>query len=512
MTMNPPGVGPAPQPPGPPPPHPHLPHRGGRRGVPLRISLVVLTAVLVALGLVFSGFAVTSAMRGNLISRTDAGLDDAVNGWARPRDLSTDHRTGPPGPKRPPSQYYVSTELPTGMTLTISDFSSSPDLCSLPDGDAAPTTVDSAGPGPQWRVIKRQSDFGSTVVAIPLTDVQETMNRLIWLQVGIGAVVVIVIGVLSSLLVRSSLRPLRRVEETAHAIAGGDLHRRVAEAPENTEVGSLGRSVNAMLTQIQAAFAATARSEQQARRSEEKMRRFVADASHELRTPLTSIKGFSELLSMGAVDSGDAVRRISSEADRMSLLVEDLLILARLDAQRPLNRGEVEIVPLVADAVEGARAGAPGSDIAFDVPSATGDPVVVGDVARLTQVVRNLVGNAVAHAGPDAHIRVVVESSPSDVRVTVADDGPGMTAEDAEHVFERFYRGDHSRHREVPGAGNGLGLSIVAALVDAHGGRVGVDTAPGEGARFWFILPRIDTAGFAGAAGTDEPDHPPAEV
>ncbi|EGD54366.1 ATP-binding region ATPase domain-containing protein [Gordonia neofelifaecis NRRL B-59395] len=474
--------------------------------MPLRISLVFLTALLVALGLVFSGLAVTSAMRGNLISRTDEGLQDAVNGWARPRDMSDDHRTGPPGPKRPPSQYYVSTTLPDGMTLTISDFTSSPDLSSLPDGDASPVTVKSVDSGPQWRVIKRQSDFGSTIVAIPLTDVQETMNRLIWLQVGIGTVVVIVIGVLSYLLVRSSLRPLRRVEETAHAIAGGDLHQRVAEAPANTEVGSLGRSVNAMLTQIQSAFAATARSERQAWQSEEKMRRFVADASHELRTPLTSIKGFSELMAMGAVDSDDAVRRISSEADRMSLLVEDLLMLARLDAQRPLSRGEVEMVPLVEDAVEAARAGSPGADIAFDVPAQTGDPVISGDPSRLTQVVRNLVGNAVAHAGPDAHIQVSVESAPTEVRVTVADDGPGMTAEDAEHVFERFYRGDDSRHRDVPGAGNGLGLSIVAALVDAHGGRVGVDTAPGAGARFWFVLPRIDTAGF------DVPGQPPAPV
>nr|WP_193392966.1 HAMP domain-containing sensor histidine kinase [Gordonia phthalatica] len=471
--------------------HPPKPHRG----VPLRVSLVVLTAVLVALGLVASGFAVTSAMRGDLMSRTDAGLQDAINGWARPRDLGPAHGPAPAGPRRPPSQYYVSIELPGGV-MTISDFGSSPDLSGLPDGSTGPMTVDSVGHGPQWRIIKRDSDFGATVVAVPLSDVDATMSRLIWLQVGIGTVVVVVIGVLSSLLVRSSLRPLRRVEETAHAIAGGDLHQRVPEAPENTEVGSLGRSINRMLSQIQTSFAATARSEQQARESEAMMRRFIADASHELRTPLTSIKGFSELLAMGAADQDDAVRRIGSEADRMGLLVEDLLMLARLDAQRRLDLGAVEMVTLVDDAVAAARAASPDADIVLDVPATTGDPVVSADPSRLMQVLRNLVGNAVAHAGRDAHIRVSVASGPSEVTVSVADDGPGMTADDAAHVFERFYRGDDSRSREGKGAGNGLGLSIVAALVAAHGGRVGVDTAPGQGARFWFVLPRIDTAGL----------------
>ena len=242
------------------------------------------------------------------------------------------------------------------------------------------------------------------------------------------------------------------------------------------------------------------------------MRRFVADASHELRTPLTSIKGFAELLSMGAADPDDAVRRIGSEADRMNLLVEDLLMLARLDARRPLNRGAVEMVTLAADAVEAARAAAPEADLTLDIPPGTGDPVISGDPSRLTQVIRNLVGNAVAHAGPDAHITVRVDAEPREVAVTVADDGPGMTADDAAHVFERFYRGDDSRHRERNGAGNGLGLSIVAALVAAHGGRVGVDTAPGQGARFWFVLPRIDSAGLDPEGSGDsgpEPDTAP---
>ena len=469
-----------------------LPPTRPPRGVPLRVSLVVLSAVLVALGLVVSGFAVTSAMRGDLMSRTDAGLQDAIKGWARPRDLGTGHSPAPAGPRRPPSQYYVSIELPGGV-MTISDYSVRPDLRGLPDGDLGPTTVGSDGHGPQWRVVKRDSDFGATVVAVPLTDVDATMSRLIWLQIGIGTVVVVLIGVVSSLLVRSSLRPLRRVEETAHAIAGGDLHQRVPDAPENTEVGSLGRSINRMLAQIQASFAATARSEHQARESEAMMRRFVADASHELRTPLTSIKGFSELLAMGAADHDDAVRRIGSEADRMGLLVEDLLMLARLDAHRRLDRGAVEVVPLVGDAVEAARAAAPDADLELEIPDDVGDPVVDADPSRLMQVLRNLLGNAVAHAGSDAHIRVGIAAAPGEVMVHVTDDGPGMTADDAAHVFERFYRGDDSRHREGRGSGNGLGLSIVAALVEAHGGRVGVDTAPGEGARFWFVLPRMDT-------------------
>ena len=475
------------------------------RAMPLRVTLVLLTVILVLVGLGASGIAVTSAMRSDLTSRADGELIDAVNGWAQPHGPREDDSPGPPGLRRPPSQYFVAASLPNGFQITFNDYGSAPDLSSLPDGDAAPRTVGSEGSGPNWRVVKRVLNGTSSVVAMPLTDIDATMTRLIWLQVGVGCIVLTVIGVLSYLLVRTSLRPLRRVEETAHAIAGGDLHQRVPARPVNTEVGSLGESVNAMLAQIQGAFASTEASEQQARASEEKMRRFVADASHELRTPLTSIKGFADLMSIGAApDPDDAVRRISGEADRMTMLVEDLLVLARLDAQRPLAIEPVEVLPVLVDSVEAARVSAPGRDIDLDIVGLDPVTTVAGDRLRLRQVLGNLVGNAIAHTGGSITVSAKVDGP--DVVVAVLDHGPGLTAVERDHIFERFYRGDPSRHREEAGSGSGLGLSIVAALVHAHGGRVGVRSEPGEGACFWFALARTresatDTDESAGTGG-----------
>ncbi|OLT50146.1 two-component sensor histidine kinase [Gordonia sp. CNJ-863] len=472
-----------------------------RRGVPLRLSLVALTLALVVVGLLASGVAVTSSMRQDLISRTDEGLVNATRTWADPRSPANDPRPGPPGPRRPPSPYYVESTFrgPAGISATnvYNQFDHAPNLDGVTGDNVGPVTVGSVEPhGPRWRVIKRSNMFGTTTVATPMTDIDATISRLIWLQFAIGAIVVVLIGLLSYLLVRTSLRPLRRVEETAHAIAAGDLTRRVPLAAPNTEVGSLSVSLNTMLGQIQQAFATTAASERQARASEEEMRRFVADASHELRTPLTSIKGFAELYSQGGVsDVSDAMRRINDEAGRMNLLVEDLLMLARLDAQRPLATAPVDLLGLAAEAVASARVGAPERDIRLEVTTGDHPPLVSGDGPRLLQVLRNLIGNAINHTSAEASITVGVSVEADsggtlEAVLRVADTGPGLTEEDAQHVFERFYRGDQSRHRGS-GGGNGLGLSIVAALVEAHGGRVGVESTPGEGATFWVRLPLL---------------------
>lgn len=472
-----------------------------RRGIPLRVSLVALTLALVVVGLLASGLAVTSAMRADLIGRVDASLIEATGTWARPGPgpfTSGERIRGDgPGPRRPPSNFYVQADF-AGERLVTSDYEWAPDLGSLPNADAGPLTLASTGAGPDWRVIQRISPTDPSariVVATPLADVDATMSRLIWLQVGIGLLVVVVLGGAGYLVVNSSLRPLRRVEETAHAIAGGDLDQRVPEMRPGTEVASLADSVNGMLGQIQTAFAATEASEQQARASEERMRRFIADASHELRTPLTSIKGFSDLIRGGMMpDPADGVRRISGEADRMSMLVEDLLMLARLDAQRPLQMAPVNLSELVRDAAAAARAAAPEREIAVDDQTPAPGPVVEGEAPRLMQVLRNLIGNAIMHTPPGAPITVVVSAKDGQARVDVVDAGPGLSAEDVQRVFERFFRGDSSRHRETGAAGSGLGLSIVAALIEAHGGRVGVTTAPGQGARFWFVLPTLEPA------------------
>ncbi|WP_312870422.1 HAMP domain-containing sensor histidine kinase [Gordonia asplenii] len=465
--------------------------------VPLRVSIVVLTMFMLVLGLAVSGLAVTKSMHDDLMRRTDDGLNGAVMTWARPKGPPPVHMVIPLGPRRPPSQYYVQTTDSDGTRTSTNDISDSPDLSSLTAPTVAPVTVDSAdGNGPQWRVIKVTNENGSSIVAMPLTDVQATLSRLMLLQLGGGAVVVVIIGFLSYLLVRGSLAPLRRVEETAHAIAGGNLNMRVPTASPNTEVGSLAASLNTMLGQIQRAFAATAASEQAARRSEEKMRQFIADASHELRTPLTSIKGFAELHSKGlAPDTGDAMRRIDAEASRMNLLVSDLLMLARLDQERPIEKKPVDLLMLGSDVVHSARAAAPQRDITFDAKGVTTAPIVVGDSPRLTQVLSNLVRNAIVHTPAEATIRLVVSTDSTSALVEVVDTGDGLSEDEQAHVFDRFYRGDASRHRTEASGGSGLGLSIVAALIAAHGGTVGVRSTPGHGATFWVRLP-LDQAGI----------------
>jgi two-component system OmpR family sensor kinase len=338
-------------------------------------------------------------------------------------------------------------------------------------------------------------DF-TVVYAVDLAEDNRIISRLVVLEVMLGLIVLVLLGVAGYLLVRNSLRPLVEVERTAQAIAAGDLSQRVPEGDARTEVGRLSNALNGMLGRIEASFRAQQASEEQARSSEARMRRFVADASHELRTPLTSIRGFAELYRQGAVRSPEEtrhlMRRIESEGARMGLLVEDLLQLARLDQQRPLTIVPVDLAEIAGDAVHDARAVQPERPITLHLDeSLTEVPVVLGDEARLRQVVSNLVTNALTHTPADARVTVTLAEEPADpdsVVLSVADEGPGMAPEDASRVFERFYRAEFSRARES--GGTGLGLAIVASLVNAHGGTVDVSTAPGRGADFRVRLPR----------------------
>ncbi|WP_264990629.1 sensor histidine kinase, partial [Mycobacterium kiyosense] len=274
------------------------------------------------------------------------------------------------------------------------------------------------------------------------------------------------------------------------AIAGGQLDRRVTERDPRTEVGRLSSALNGMLAQIQEALAASEASAETARTSEERMRRFITDASHELRTPLTTIRGFAELYRQGAAsDVSMLLSRIESEASRMGLLVEDLLLLARLDVQRPLESHRVDLLALASDAVHDGRAMGPRRNITMEVLDGPGTPEVLGDEPRLRQVLSNLVANAIQHTPDTADITVRVGTQGDDAVLEVADQGPGMSQQDADRIFERFYRTDSSRARAS--GGTGLGLSIVDSLVKAHGGRVTVTTAPGQGCCFRVALPRI---------------------
>lgn len=460
------------------------------RRAPLRVTLVAALLVLAALGLFASGVAVTSAMKNSLISRTDTSLRDASLTWAKPRMHLPPPPPSEPGPSRPPSPFYIRTETPIGATpVVINDQPVDPDLTEVTG--PTPVTVGSVGdPGKHWRALSSTTANGTVTVAVRLGDVDATVERLIGLQIGIGIVVLVALGVVGYFVVRRSLRPLVQVEKTAAAIAEGRLHQRIPIREDRTEVGRLTVALNGMLEQIQAAFDATEASEESARRSEEKMRRFVADASHELRTPLTTIRGFAELYRQGAMtDAGQAMSRIEAEASRMGLLVEDLLMLARLDAQRPLDRTPVDLLTVAADTVHAARAIAPDRVIGLEVVDGPGRPEVLGDDARLRQVLTNLVGNAVGHTPADATITVRVGTVGDDAVLEVADTGPGLDAEARERVFERFYRSDSSRTRES--GGSGLGLSIVAALVAAHGGTVAVESPDGGGVVFRVLVPRI---------------------
>ncbi len=463
-----------------------------RRAVPLRVGLVAAMLLLVGCGLLASGIAVTSALRHDLVSRVDQTLIDASNSWAQaPRRMPPPDEG--PNPARPPSNFYVrGVDTMGNLWMAVNDRDAEPALPEDNNVGPTPVTIGSTnGSHIQWRAVSVRGPNGElTTVAIDLSDVERTVRSLAWSQVAIGTAVLVMLGVAGYWVVHRSLRPLSEVEQTAAAIAAGQLDRRVPQRDPRTEVGRLSVALNGMLAQIQQAMASSKSSAEQARMSEERMRRFITDASHELRTPLTTIRGFAELYRQGAArDVEMLMSRIESESRRMGLLVDDLLLLARLDAQRPLERRRVDLLALASDTVHDAQSIAPQRRITMEVVDGPGTPEVLGDEARLRQVLGNLVANAVQHTPDTSPITVRVGTAGEDAVLEVADQGPGMTPEDAQRVFERFYRTDSSRARAS--GGTGLGLSIVDSLVYAHGGRVTVATAPGQGCCFRVSLPRI---------------------
>jgi two-component system, OmpR family, sensor kinase len=501
----------------------------GRR-MPLRVQLVVLMTALVTVALVIAGFAATTSLRGYLVDRVDAQLQSAsqqIAGRAATdgptnnefhtgttSGTATDGGEGEPPEGGPgfgrgggvlPSQYYAVIYSATGSQIgQVQGTSGAPAIQKVTKAELAarggsPFTVKASTGSAHWRVVLAPlpGTTGDIVaVATPLSDVDNTLSHLEILEAAIGLGVLLLLAGISYLAVRRSLRPLIEVERTAEAIAAGDLTRRVPPGDPHTEVGGLSMALNTMLSQIEAAFrsreesADEAReSEQRAKQSEHRMRRFITDASHELRTPLTSIRGFAELYRLGAVNEAGIDRvmaRIEDESKRMGLLVEDLLLLARLDQQRPLQQELVDVLTIASDAVHDALVLAPNRPITLDVESSQ-PLLVVGDDARLRQVVGNLMTNALTHTAESVSIAVRVGADGRDAVIEVSDTGPGLSEDDARRVFERFYRVDESRSRVA--GGSGLGLSIVAALVAAHGGTVDVDTAPGLGSTFRIRLP-----------------------
>ncbi|GAA4099854.1 HAMP domain-containing sensor histidine kinase [Actinomadura miaoliensis] len=477
----------------------------------LRVKLIAGMLVLVTLGLTVMSVASVYVLREYLIDRADVQLNAAVEqaiGQVVPqlRRPATDIGI------RVPSEMYAQVRSADGQILdeeAAFGERGTPRLPANLDGRMnQPFTVrGNGGSGASWRVLAEPLPGGSIlVVGLSQDELQRTVGQLIAIDATVGVLVVGVLAGVGVWVVRASMRPLAAIEQTAGAIAAGDLSRRVPDADPSTEVGRLGSALNSMLAQIEAAFRARAeseasarRSEELARRSEERMRRFVADASHELRTPLTAIRGFAEFYRQGAARSPDEldrlIGRIEDTASRMGLLVEDLLLLARLDRQRPIERRPVDLLAVAADTVQETRMVAADREIELSVSGEVAFQVI-GDEARLRQVLGNLLTNAVTHtpAGTPVEVRLrpgTLRDAPAAV-LEVADEGPGLTREQAERVFERFYRVDPARGpqtRSSKHAGTGLGLAIVAALVAAHDGAVEVDSEPGQGAVFRVLLP-----------------------
>jgi len=484
-----------------------------RKRLPLRVTLVAAMLGLVTVALIIIGVAGSTLLQRYLLNRVDNQLRATTNSVLRGPNVTV----GSIARSSPVGSFYIAGADPSGQVSLASGViarpgeatPSPPKLSPLTQAfaeahDQNAFTVPSVRGSRHWRVyvVALPADGGSLTVAFPLDDVNSTVDRLIWIDVVVSAIVLALLAGVGYFTVRGSLRRLVEVERTAEAIAAGDLSRRVAGADDHTEVGRLGTSLNTMLGQIEDAFHAQERSEMNARASEERMRRFVADAGHELRTPLTSVRGFAELYRIGAVaDEAEldrVMKRIEDEAQRMGLLVEDLLLLARLDQQRPLERQPVELLALATEAVSDLHALHPERPVRLITAPEGDPPVVMGDESRLRQVLGNLLANAVTHTPKGTGVRVTILTEGSFAVLGVSDDGPGMRPADTARVFERFFRADPSRVRSS--GGSGLGLSIVAALVAAHGGRVDVQSAEGRGTTFTVRLP---------LAGVTLPPPPP---
>ena len=461
----------------------------------LRSQLVAIIMGLLLLALAATGAGTLTLVKSYLQGQVDDKLKAAV---ALAQDQQSFDKLSEPNPAVP-TDYSLTLYVPGLSPYPFGGMQGDrPAIANITPAEAkargnAPFQV-SGTAGSNWRVVAvgvvANGQNGVVIIGLPLTPVDKVMEHAVLVVVGVGLLTLVLAFFIATWTVARSFRPLARVEKTAAAIAAGDLSRRVEIDNPHTEVGRLGASLNAMLAHIEASFAARAA-------SEARMRRFAADASHELRTPLVTIRGFSELYRHGALatpeDVATAMGRIESEAKRMGSMVEDLLLLARLDEQRPLQLKPVDLQLLAHDAVVDTKASSGNRNITLiglDGSSPTPAPVQ-GDEAKLRQVIGNLVGNALRYTpeGTPIELAVGVRTSPEGAFsvIEIRDHGAGIPEAETNKIFERFYRADTSRTRET--GGSGLGLAIVAAIVGSHGGSVRVNETAGGGATLVVSLP-----------------------
>jgi len=471
----------------------------------LQNRLTAGVLILSAIGFIGAGLGSQALLRDYLINQVDEQLLSVVGGTAQRLDqagIASDDNND----DRRQSVRNITplNRVPTSISVTVLDpFGNligglGGDLNAnkitdyvlhlLPSQVAAfgekPFTLEAKGSDFRVATTVLPSSLGSVIVAQSLEDFDKTTRRIGAVFLLIGGLVLLFIGIASRKVVKIGMKPLKKIENTAEKIAAGDLSARLENFEPDTEVGRLSTSLNTMLSRIEESFAARTK-------SEDKLRRFVADASHELRTPLTAIRGFAELHRQGAVPEGEKTKeliaRIEKESKRMGFLVEDLLMLARMDQSRELNISQVNLSALVKEAVTSAQAAGPDHPITTDITENISSSV---DSDKIYQVVTNLLANARAHTPAGTAIKVSVFSNSDGVNVSVADNGPGLAMEDQVRIFERFYRVDSSRQRNGQ-EGSGLGLSIVNAVMSAHGGTVSVASQPGEGATFTLHFPNI---------------------
>jgi len=465
----------------------------------LRNRLILAAVFLASLAIIASDFAANTALRSYLISQVDNQLFSISSGSLERLDRAGIAPQSEFEESRSPFRVLQPIRgVPTSTSLTLLDREGN--LIGQVGGELAgqnfgvtglkvsqveryenkPFTIEGEGRNPDVRALALvlPTGMGSVIAANSLEEVDKTLSQLRFLFFFLGLIAIFLTALVSRWIIAISLRPLDKVEETAEAIAAGDLSARLPAAKPDTEVGRLTTSLNMMLSRIEQSFSVRVE-------SENKLRRFVADASHELRTPLTAIRGFAELHRQGAVSgeekTKELISRIEGESIRMSSLVEDLLLLARLDQARELDFEPVDLNTLIDEVVASAKAAGPNHPIELNLPQE--ELFVLGDSRRIHQVVANLLANARTHTPLGTKINVTARQTLAEVIIEVADNGPGLSKSDQERIFERFFRADPARVRNS-GEGSGLGLSIVDAVMKAHGGYVSVKSELDKGATF----------------------------